>query len=230
MKVSIVIGLSVLSSFLLMVGCQSSEPAESSAKQEEQALEREHDHNHAHEEDTQQIYNGYFEDQQVMDRPLSDWEGEWQSVYPYLLDGTLDEVFSHKAENKDTMTEEQYKRYYEVGYQTDVERISIKGNHVKFIKDGKEYSGEYVSDGYEILTYDAGNRGVRYIFKLTEEKEELPSFIQFSDHIISPKESDHYHLYWGNDRSDLLEEVTNWPTFYPAEMGGQDIANDMMNH
>ncbi|ENH96888.1 zinc-binding lipoprotein AdcA [Gracilibacillus halophilus YIM-C55.5] len=36
----------------------------------------------------------YFEDSQVKDRSLSDWEGDWQSVYPLLQDGTLDEVFA----------------------------------------------------------------------------------------------------------------------------------------
>ncbi len=62
--------------------------------------EHEHEHHHAHDEETEEIYNGYFEDSQVQDRTLSDWEGDWQSVYPYLQDGTLDEVFTHKAEHE----------------------------------------------------------------------------------------------------------------------------------
>lgn len=43
-------------------------------------------------ETAQTVYNGYFEDSAVKDRTLSDYAGEWQSVYPYLLDGTLDQV------------------------------------------------------------------------------------------------------------------------------------------
>lgn len=39
------------------------------------------------------IQDGYFKDDQVKDRDLSDYAGEWQSVYPLLKDGTLDEVF-----------------------------------------------------------------------------------------------------------------------------------------
>ncbi|MED4128162.1 ZinT/AdcA family metal-binding protein [Shouchella miscanthi] len=35
---------------------------------------------------------GYYEEGQFKDRLLSDWEGDWQSVYPFLLDGSLDEV------------------------------------------------------------------------------------------------------------------------------------------
>nr|WP_261133976.1 ZinT/AdcA family metal-binding protein [Bacillus sp. Marseille-Q3570] len=187
-------------------------------------------HDHAHDDESEKIYEGYFEDSQVKDRALSDWEGDWQSVYPYLQDGTLDEVFAHKAEHEGDKTAEEYKEYYKEGYETDVGRITIQGATVTFFKNGEELSGEYSYDGYEILTYDAGNRGVRYIFKLKEETKGLPRYIQFSDHSIYPTEADHYHLYWGDDREALLDEVTNWPTFYPSEMDGHDIAHEMIEH
>ena len=34
-------------------------------------------------------HHGYshFADSDVQDRSLSDWDGEWQSVYPYLQEG-----------------------------------------------------------------------------------------------------------------------------------------------
>lgn len=50
-----------------------------------------HSHDHAHSAD-RTIYKGYFEDHQIQPRALSDWEGDWQSVYPLLVDGTLDPV------------------------------------------------------------------------------------------------------------------------------------------
>lgn len=46
---------------------------------------------------TKTVQNGYFKDKDVTDRSLSDWSGKWQSVYPYLLDGTLDRVWEYKA-------------------------------------------------------------------------------------------------------------------------------------
>ena len=55
------------------------------------------------------IEKGYFKDSQVKDRKLSDYEGDWQSVYPYLKDGTLDEVFEHKAEEDGKMSEKNIK-------------------------------------------------------------------------------------------------------------------------
>ena len=193
-----------------------------------------HSHNHGHDhsqmtEAEKQIYKGYFEDAQVKPRPLTDWEGDWQSVYPYLLNGSLDSVMAEKAAHGDK-TAAEYRAYYEIGYKTDVNRIVIAPASVTFYKEGKPTKGTYVSDGQEILTYKKGNRGVRYIFKKTAGDEAAPQFIQFSDHTIAPKKAGHYHLYWGNDRKALLDEVTNWPTYYPFLMDGADIVEEMAAH
>lgn len=191
------------------------------------AHDHDHDHDHSHDND---IYAGYFDDEQIADRPLTDWEGDWQSVYPYLLDGTLDPVFAHKAEEGDKSAEE-YKAYYDTGYATDVERIVIDGSSVTFFTNGEPMTGDYHYDGYEILNYEAGNRGVRFIFELAEEADdELPRYLQFSDHSIYPTDAHHYHLYWGDDREALLEEVTNWPTYYASSLSGEEIVDEMLSH
>ncbi|TFE00550.1 metal ABC transporter solute-binding protein, Zn/Mn family [Jeotgalibacillus salarius] len=201
-----------------------------SASPSVEAENHDHDHSHEHDEEAQKIYDGYFEDGQIKDRTLSDWEGDWQSVYPYLQDGTLDEVFEHKAEDG-KKTNEEYKNYYTEGYVTDIDRMIIEDDTFTFYEDGEQSSGVYVYDGYEVLTYEAGNRGVRYILKLVDELEgAMPGYIQFSDHSISPTDSHHFHLYWGDDREALLEEVVNWPTYYPSEMSGEEIAHEMMAH
>ena len=187
------------------------------------------EHAHSHEHNDDQIYNGYFEDNQVKDRTLSDWAGDWQSVYPYLKDGTLDPVMALKAKSGDKSVDE-HQAYYEIGYRTNVERIKIHSDTVTFFEGGKPLEARYVSDGYEILTYKKGNRGVRFIFRKTEGDAAAPKYIQFSDHKIAPEAADHYHLYWGNDRAALLEEVTNWPTYYPSSLSAKEIVEEMMAH
>ncbi len=188
-----------------------------------------HSHDHAHDEAARQIYKGYFEDDQIKARGLSDWAGDWQSVYPYLQDGTLDPVMAHKAETG-TMSAAEHKAYYEIGYRTDVERIVIDGDRVTFFENGKPLQASYASDGHEVLTYKKGNRGVRFIFEKTEGDEAAPQYIQFSDHKIAPGVADHYHLYSGDDRAALLEEVTNWPTYYPSSLDADAIVHEMLAH
>ncbi len=188
-----------------------------------------HSHDHAHDHDDDQIYKGYFDDHQIEARPLTDWAGDWQSVYPYLQDGTLDPVMAHKAEHGDRSADE-YRAYYEIGYKTNVDRIVIDGDMVTFHEDGNAVEAAYESDGHEILTYARGNRGVRFIFSKTEGDDAAPQYIQFSDHRIAPAAADHYHLYWGDDRAALLEEVTNWPTYYPSTLSAEEIVREMMAH
>ncbi|MCX2721561.1 ZinT family metal-binding protein [Roseibium salinum] len=193
----------------------------------DKAVAHSHDHDSAHEQS--EIYKGYFDDEQVEARELSDWEGDWQSVYPLLMSGTLDPVMEHKAEHGGKSAQE-YRAYYETGYRTDVDRITISGDLVTFYAEGGAVAGHYAADGYELLTYEAGNRGVRYIFEKTEGDDEAPGFIQFSDHRIAPEGASHYHLYWGDERANLLKEVTNWPTYYPSSLSGEQIAGEMMAH
>ncbi len=90
-----------------------------------------HNHEHSHSEHTHEKLphqEGVFEDSAVMDRSLTDYSGSWQSLYPYLLDGTLDAVMEHKAEQPNaSKTAEEYKQYYLTGYATDISKIEING-------------------------------------------------------------------------------------------------------
>ena len=190
---------------------------------------QDHAHDHAHDHGSEEIAKGYFEDAQIQTRALSDWQGDWQSVFPYLQDGTLAPVMEHKAEHGE-MTAEEYTAYYMTGYETDVDRIVIDGASVTFYRGDDAVQADYESDGYEILTYEKGNRGVRFIFEKVNGDEAAPGFIQFSDHRIAPSKADHYHLYWGDDRAALLEELTNWPTYFPADLTADQIVDEMLAH
>ncbi|TQV83823.1 ZinT family metal-binding protein [Denitrobaculum tricleocarpae] len=206
--------------FALQAQPQSSEKADKASS---------HNHSHAEKHSSDDIYKGIFKDSQIESRTLSDWAGDWQSVFPYLQDGTLDPVMEHKAAHG-KKTAQEYHAYYMTGYQTEVDRIVIKDDSVTFSEKEGSVAGKYLSDGYEILTYKSGNRGVRYIFKKAGGDEGAPDFIQFSDHRIAPEAADHYHLYWGDDRAALLKEVTNWPTYYPSALSGEEIVKEMTAH
>lgn len=177
------------------------------------------------------VYEGYFDDEDVADRDISDWAGEWKSVYPYFENGDLDEVYEHRAEEDGDMSFEEYKDYYETGYETEVDNIDItEDGEFTFHEGDDSYSGTYAYDSYEILEYEAGNRGVRFIFELEDGDNKAPQFIQFSDHNIAPKKSGHFHIYWGDDNQELLDEVDHWPTYYPEEYSTEQIVDDLMLH
>lgn len=179
------------------------------------------------------VYNGYFKDSQVKNRPLSDWSGKWQSVYPLLQDGTLDEVFDYKAKKNKDMTAEEYKEYYTTGYKTDVEQITIDGKKktMTFVQNGKSQTFTYKSAGYKILTYEKGNRGVRFMFETDDKDAGQFKYVQFSDHSINPTKADHFHIYFGGESQEALHnELKNWPTYYPTKLSGHEIAQEMLAH
>ena len=129
------------------------------------------------------------------------------------------------------MTAEEYKEYYTTGYQTDVDNINITDNTIEYIVAGESKTFEYNYVGYEILTYEKGNRGVRFLFETNDPEAGDYKYAQFSDHNIAPVETGHYHIYWGGESQEaLLEEVDHWPTYYPTDMSGSEIAQEMMAH
>lgn len=90
---------------------------------------------------------------------LTDWDGMWQSVYPYLVSGELDPVFRQKAKKDPEKTFEDIKAYYRKGYVTNVETIGIENGVIEFHRDNNVASCKYNYAGYKILTYASGKKG-----------------------------------------------------------------------
>ncbi len=81
------------------------------------------------------------------------------------------------------------------------------------------------------MKYEKGNRGVRYTFKFKgESNDNLPKYVQFSDHNIYPKKAVHFHIFTGNDKDKVLKELDNWPTYYPAKLSKDEVKEEMLAH
>lgn len=178
----------------------------------------------------EQIGHGYFKDEMVEDRSLEDWKGSWKSVSDLPDSGAMDVVFEAKAKSGDKSVED-YKKMYQTGYKTDIDGIEIEGNTFRFKRGDAVTEAEYKYDGYKILDYPKGNRGVRFLFTREGEVEGAPKYIQFSDHNIFPTTPKHFHLYMGEESHEaLLKDLDHWPTYYPADMSQDEIIADMLAH
>lgn len=179
----------------------------------------------------QKAANGVFQDSDVKDRSLSDWDGVWQSVYPLLESGELDPVFKKKAEQDKSKTADQIKAYYRKGYATNVDTIGIENGVMEFHTGNVVNACKYEYAGYKILTYTSGKKGVRYLFECQDASSNAPKFVQFSDHTIGPRKSAHYHIFTGNSSQDaLLKEMDNWPTYYPYQLTNAQVVDEMLHH
>lgn len=190
-----------------------------------------HSHGAPLTETEQKAAEGVFADNNVRDRALSDWDGMWQSVYPYLVSGELDPVFRKKAEKDKSKTADEIKAYYRKGYATDVEMIGIEKGVMEFHTGNQVASCKYDYAGYKILTYQSGKKGVRYLFECKDAESKAPKYVQFSDHIIAPRQSSHFHIFMGNtSQAALLEEMENWPTYYPYQLNAKQVVDEMLHH
>lgn len=195
------------------------------------ALAHGHSHGKPLSEMEQKAAGGVFDNKDVKDRDLSDWDGVWQSVYPYLQSGDLDPVFKKKAEKDKTKTAEEIKEYYRKGYVTDVGMIGIENGVMEFHVGDKVNACKYDYAGHKILTYKSGKKGVRYLFECKDASSQAPKFVQFSDHIIAPRKSTHYHIFMGNTSQEaLLEEMDNWPTYYQYQLTKEQVVDEMLHH
>lgn len=178
----------------------------------------------------QRASEGIFENSSVKDRKLSDWDGIWQSLNPYLLSGDLTPVLEQKAK-KTGQSLAELEAYYRKGYATDIEMIDIENNVMEFHTGQTVRSCEYRYAGYKILTYASGKKGVRYLFECADARSEAPKYVQFSDHTIGPRKSQHFHLFMGNEsQAALLKEMDNWPTYYPYNMTKVQVVDEMLHH
>ena len=186
--------------------------------------ETEHAHDHSKEVST-------FEDHEVQDRSLSDWAGSWQSAYPFALDGTLDDAFAAMAEEGE-MTADEYKTYYQNGYKTDITNIDIAGDHIAFTyEDGEKVGSDYKYIGYYIQNWSTGTKAAMYRFEAVDRTSGAPIYIEFNDHMIESAAHAHFHIRMSNESFDaIVDPEKSWPTFFPADMTGEDLCEHMEGH
>ena len=186
--------------------------------------EEEHDHDHGHDKEITK--------DDIKDRTLSDFAGEWKSLYPYLLTGDLDEYCEHKAEEDEdsSTTKDTYLEKYKASWQCDANKITINGNKITFTyTDGKSVSAEYTYAGYQPKLNDEGKiRSVRYQFETTST--DAPKYVQFNDHGHEPGEAEHFHIYFGNDGFDALMDLKTNPFFVGGSLSVDEILDELMGH
>jgi zinc transport system substrate-binding protein len=183
------------------------------------------EHDHSHEEEA-------FTIEDVKDRALTDWAGDWQSVYPHLLDGTLDPVMEHKAESGEK-TAQEYLAQYKTAYVTDMDRVVITGDSMTFYRNGVPVKANYAYRGIGVIEEDTG-LWVRYKFEAVGNPPNgAPKYIMFSDHLHAPAKAEHFHIYSSNESFDILMNDTNpvnYPTYYPANLTKGEIVAEMIGH
>lgn len=192
-------------------------------KQEEVVEGMEHHHEHEDEAITKA---------DIKDRTLAEFAGEWQSMHPLLLDGTLDTFCKHKAnedEDSSTTQETMFEKYKTL-WACDAEKIKIDDHSITFTYgDGSVETAPYDYAGYSIKYAEDGSiSNVRYQFETASEN--APQYVQFNDHGHEPTEVEHFHIYFGNDSFESLMNSTTNPYFMNVGLTNEEILEGLTGH
>lgn len=190
---------------------------------EHEEEEEEHEHEHAHAE---------IELEDIQDRPLSDFAGEWKSLQPLLLAGELDAFCEHKAEEDEdeSATKETYFDKFAANWACDAVTMTITGDTISFTDEsGNTVSGTYAYAGYTPILADDGDvKSVRYQY--TSDTEGAPQYVQFNDHGYQAGDAEHFHVYFGNESFDALLTASCNPYFVSAGLTTAGILQQLIGH
>ena len=171
-----------------------------------EGMEDDHGHSHGDEE---------FNPEDVKDRPMSDFDGNWISGIPIINDGSLDKYIEHSAEEKEISAEEQRAALL-TRWASDYDNISIENNTLTI--NGTSVGYEY--KGYRIVESDHGS-SVWYNYQISTPVDGMPTYITFNDHGYGAEEHadeheeiGHFHLKYGDESFDALIDNEDWATFY----------------
>ena len=179
-----------------------------------------HDHEHAE-----------IEESDIKDRELSDFAGSWQSLYPLLEAGELEEYVKDHAEEHgepvDEVREELAKKWG-----CDLTEVTVDGSKIEFTyADGTKKSGEYTYAGYTPVLADDGDiHAVRYQYQMVSG--DSPKYVVFNDHGHEPSKAEHFHIYYGDgaDIETALASFTYNPFFIPAGLNGEKALDILNGH
>ncbi len=175
----------------------------------------------------------------IHDRPLSDWQGDWTTIEKALQGGALDEYVEHTAEEGGLDFETQKAAYAE-RWQSDYATLTICDASIDF----NGASANYTYIGYKLVETDHGV-SVWYGFEAEGDRTDAPRYIAFSDHSAGggheheddheheqeEQESPHFHLRYGNESFEALTAIEGWsPTYFLSAAAGEEIAGVMSGH
>ena len=168
-------------------------------------------------------------EEDILDRSLAEFAGEWKSLEPIAKSGELDAFFTYEAEEEGS-TFEEVRASYEQNWACEVVSVTIEEDTMSFLmEDGSTCSGTYAYAGYApIYNEDGTVQSVRYQFVC--ESGDAPRYVQLNDHGHMPGEVEHFHFYAGNDSFEALLEASSNSFFVPAAFSATDIMGELSSH
>lgn len=187
--------------------------------------EENHNHNHNHDHDHE------HEDQEAReDVMLSDWDGDWNSVYAYKDDPEVLESFEKEAkeagkDTKEFLDEKLENRKFDFGGMVvDNDKITFYQGKV----DGDKVAAEANYKFVEAAPMQHGG-ATMYWYVFETDSKDLPKYMVIMD-VHGEESMAHFHMRLGDDKEKLIDGEDHWyPTFVRASTPSSAMV-DFLNH
>lgn len=190
-----------------------------------------HDHDHDHDKKDEHGHDhdhDSFTKADVENRDLSQFDGAWQSIRPYVEDGTLDAWVKASAEKKEKNVSDM-KADLLKKFSTEYPNLTIKGNEVSVQKDGKTVAtGKYKSAGF-LFKEGEHHPHVWYQYEIESPVNGLPKYIMINDHgykVVKEKpdaHEAHIHLLCSNEGFEQALATGTSPFYVSATLKKDDV-------
>ena len=191
----------------------------------------EHDHDeHEHSHEAAHSHSAEIHEHDIKDRKLSEFNGEWQSLYPVLVSGKLEEYVEHQAEEKGK-SEKEMQKEIEAKWNCGVKLVKVSGNKITLTyDDGKSVSGSYSYAGYAVKKNAEGKiTNVRYKFESKDKN--APKYVMFNDHGFAPAEKvAHFHFYFGNNGFEEFMDSKVNSYFVDSKLSAHECEDLLLGH
>lgn len=190
----------------------------------------EHEHHHEHSHEAAHSHPAEIHEHDIKDRTLAEFNGEWQSLYPILVSGELEEYVEHQAEEKGK-SEKEMQKEIEAKWNCGVKLVKVSGNKITLTyDDGKSVSGNYSYAGYAVKKNDEGKiTNVRYKFESSDKN--APKYVMFNDHGFAPAENvAHFHFYFGNNGFEEFMDSKVNSYFVDSKLSAHECEDLLLGH
>ena len=194
-----------------------------------EGMEHEHGHEHHHEAHSHS-HTAEIHADDIKDRTLSEFNGEWQSLYPVLMSGELEEYVEHQAEEK-AKSEKDMRKEIADKWNCGVKIVKINGDKITINYDnGKSVSGKYAYAGYAIKKNEEGKiTNVRYKFEAKDSG--VPKYVMFNDHGFAPSEKvAHFHFYYGDKNFEEFMDSKIISYFVDSKLSAHQCEDLLLGH
>ena len=184
--------------------------------------EDEDEHEHAH--------SSEIDEHDIKDRSLSEFNGKWQSLYPVLMNGNLEEYVEHQAEEKGK-SEAEMKAEIAAKWNCGAKSVKVSGNKITITYDsGKSVTGKYSYAGYAVKRNDEGKiTNVRYKFESKDKN--VPKYVMFNDHGFAPAdEVAHFYFYFGNNGFEEFMDSKVNSYFVDSKLSAHECEDLLLGH